>query len=542
MSAHWKITRPSVLGLVATLLLVLGAGCAPDAEEIPQRMQRPLLSATTDAYTVFLDAGRAQLFFWDPREQRYVPGRTPVDEEAMGVPIAPGDRVRGQEITFSGLAIDSESTTAAVAYSTGIGQREGYLALLELVALPMTDPSTTDFPISPSAQGPFAVPFTEAGFVVIEPQAPVDGAETPDATWRTLPEDASQSGPRARRLAWNVENELVFAASPVTAAVHVLEWPSLAPVTDVVTDGLPLDIAYDERDGGQLAVITTRSLSLHEGPEYELTDRHPLRGLPWRVLYLQEKADLTAVLNQNGTLTFFDRGQDTLCAVDTQPDREFRAVGLRYIDQPPTSANRLQDIAAVGCRSRIPSDLWRITYEGVIISGDAEHVASGLLVGPEWAAQGVGEGDLLVLDAEGEEDTTEHLITSVDGDELQFTDAAAVPVGQTVGYSVRAAEAWVVSGEEAGFDGRVMTGETFTGSYFRFRLVPGHGEPQRDDRFVFESDGGVEPVRFASPGFDLQEDRTGRLMVPLPNEGLVRAIEVQSREETWTIRTVYSVR
>ncbi len=499
------------------------AACGGGEDE-PDVFRAPLYVESGPSLSWVLDATRAKFFAWDGERRIVRTLRAQGVDDRLGVPVIVG--ARNQDLLFGGFALDASETSLAVGYSLGVGEREGRLAIFDVGALPVDDEPAT-FSLSPSARGPFAVPATEGRFLLV---TPTSGGE---ADWATYPDEATQTGPAARRLAWNAAADRVYAASEVTAAVHVREWPGLAPVTDIAVGGVPLDVDVSP-DDGSLAVVTSDALAVYSA-DGELEAEHELEGLPWRVLFSRRfEGQVVAVLNQNGTLLFFDR-EEGLCGID-RDSVGFQVVDLRYQDSGPASNNRLVDVEPVGCRSQIPADGWAITYEGVVTSGTAVVAAGNALEGEGWNEAGVEPGDRLLLDGFTAE------VTGVTSDRLFFSPATDATPSSQISFGVRTVGTWVVAGTETGVIGRAETGARFEGPYLTFTIAEGSASPDTGDRFLFTSDPGVTPVTWSSPPFDMAENAQGHWLVPAFRSGLVSGVDLRRNGNAWVIETIYTLR
>ena len=152
-----------------------------------------------------------------------------------------------------------------------------------------------------------------------------------------------------------------------------------------------------------------------------------------------------------------------------------------------------------------------------------------------WEAQQVRVGDPVAVQGFATE------VTALAGNLLYFAPLTTTPSPGRVTFEVRANQNWTVSGTAVGLVGRVGTGETFN-TLLSFTISDGGNLPQRGDAFVFEGASGVSPVFVSGAPSDLVEDPFGRMLVPVPDNGHVRAVNLKSEDAGgWAIQTLYIV-
>ncbi len=494
------------------------AACGGSEEPVPNVMGTPWFAEAGTTSSFHLDTRRPAIYQWDGAGQAFV-SMTP---DGRGLDVPARSRFLTPQPIYSGMRLHPETQDLALLANLdtgdGSGERMGLLVKLSLATLPVTDTNATSWTVDPGATGPYAAPGGE--FAVVEP----------DGVWRRFPSETTAAGPFARTVAFSADGVTAYAINDLDDRLLALRWPDLATAATVDLAGAPMDLDVDPASG-RLAVITSNRLQLYDA-SLELEDEIELPGFPWRVHFLRAAdAALVAVLNLNGGLYFFST-EGELCGVDTDA-LGFRVTGVTFLDEGELSDPRLGTVTATGCASRLADQPWEVRYEGVLSQG-ATVREDGALIGSDWLALGVRAGDPLDLDGQA---TT---VTGATATRLYF-EPVTQPLAARVSYTLRAGGSWVVRGSISGVIGRVDTGETLEAEGLALTIEAGSREPTRNDRFVFQSDNGVSPVNLSGTGTDIAEDRQGRLLVPLPAEGIVRAVEARREGDSWVLRNLYAI-
>lgn len=512
------------LALLCVSLIACGEDKTPAA---PKRLIRPTHTVSVGDHSYLLDTSRSAVFLFDAEEKDFVAARKPTTQ-GIAIPFADFSRVYHHDLQVSGMAVDATETALAVAYSFGFGPRQALLSIIPLKPFPLpVEPARQNVTIHPAAAGPFATP--EGKFLIIAP------GTTGTATWSVYPGETSIAAAPAQRVVFSADGQRVYALDATANAVHVLSWPELLPLADVSTPTAPVDIAIHPSTESLLVAATTELRLYRPYPSLLPALSAPSQGFPWRVKFSRyHQGVLFAVLYQDATLRFYDTA--TLCGVDTAPG-SFQAKEVAFFDEGTISDPRLRAVTPAGCASAIPDQAWALEYEGLLAAGSALASETNVIAGRDWATFGVAVGDELLVAGMGA------TVTAVSGDRLYYAPLTEPPAaGTPVEYAVRARGAWVLTGRISGLLGRAITGVPFTSHLLNFTIEAGQNPPTRGDRFTFFTANGITPVALGGAGFDLAEDILGRFLVPLPNSGIVRAVQVRTAMEGgWSFRTLYTI-
>lgn len=519
----------------AAVLLLALIGCGGSASsELPDRLSRPLFSGRGNQRIYILDAARSGVFVWNPLTRVYNTGRAATSNNPkrfIALPIGTQSRLARLDVLYSGFAVSATESAMAAAYSFGFGSRVGHLTVVPLVTveppgkLPVDPAKNLNFQVAADAAGPFATP--KGQFLMVTPKL----GDT--AAWALYPLGVSRfTGPQATRVKWNAAGNRVYALSPGRREVAVLTWPAMQPVTTLTLTEVPIDFDLHPKTE-QLALITPEQLRLYGAlPTLAVEKSLSQVNFPYRVLYSRHSGgEALAVLNQNTTLSFFST--ETLCGLDTDT-QGFAASDLQFIDEGEFSNPEISAIGSRGCRSDTPNQTWQIIFQGVLRSGTAAATSS---TGVRIAALDldVQAGDSITIQG------VETPVTAVTADVVYFAPVT-VPIvaDQKLKYELRASD-WIVRGTASGYIGRAQTGHAFS-DRIRFTIREGAAEPTRNDTFVFNGSSGITPIALSGVPSDLNEDPFGRMIVPVPDNGHARAVNIRKvKEGVWAIETLYII-
>jgi hypothetical protein len=435
--------------------------------------------------------------------------------------------LRYLDVIYRGFAVTATGSAMATLYDYGFDDRTGHLVVTPLEPFPVDPAANINYTLAPGATGPFATP--EGKFLVVNPSA------STTTTWRIYPEPLSTfTGPRVERLKWNTKGNRLYATDATAPLVHVFNWPALTPVTDIATQGIPIDLDVHPLTE-KLSVITSAKLTTYaELPTFAVLKSISQSNLPSRLTYARHKnGKALAVLNYNTSLSFYD--SETLCGIDAD-SAGFQSADLRFIDSGEFSNPVISNIAPLGCGSDFPDQLIQIIFEGLLVNGTTTLVApNSLKMSTPWESHDVKVGDHLSVQGFPTE------ITGLSGNLLYFAPLTETPAPSLVTYEVRAAKQWTVNATSSGHLGRLSTGDTFS-NLLTFTISDGGSPATRGDAFAFESISGISPAFLSGAPSDLVEDPYGRMLVPVPDNGQVRAVNIKEGDEGgWVIQTLYII-